>query len=164
MVTCISQLAEETGALLIKHQLKVVTVESCTGGYIAQAITSVAGSSNWFERGVVTYSNEAKQELVKVKPETLSNHGAVSQEVVREMAVGGIAFSHANIAVAVTGIAGPGGGTDSKPVGTVWLGWADDCGNAMEKICQFDGDRSSVRKLTVKAALSGIAEFVSTRG
>ncbi len=164
MVTCILQLAKETGALLLEHQLKVVTVESCTGGYIAQAITSVAGSSNWFERGFVTYSNEAKQELVDVQPETLRSHGAVSREVVREMAAGGLTASHANLAVAVTGIAGPDGGTDSKPVGTVWLGWADDCGNAVERLCQFDGDRSDVRKLTVKVALGGIAEFLNKRG
>jgi nicotinamide-nucleotide amidase len=123
-----------------------VTAESCTGGGIASAVTDIAGSSAWFDRAFVTYSNEAKMDMLGVNAKTLKIHGAVSQEVVLEMAAGAIKHSVADVAISVSGIAGPGGGSDEKPVGTVWFGWK--VGNQIEKqhcVC-FDGDRGSVRE------------------
>ncbi len=114
-------MAEQVGKLLVAHNMMLVTAESCTGGGLSQAITSIPGSSEWFERGYVTYSNEAKQELLDVRAETLARYGTVSEEVVSEMAEGALRHSRAHISVAVTGIAGPEGGVPDKPVGTVWL-------------------------------------------
>src|SRR5215831_857510 len=120
----LASLARRVGSRLRRRGLMLATAESCTGGWIAQAVTSVAGSSDWFERGFVTYSNEAKKEMLGVRAATLSRHGAVSEEAAREMASGALKRSGAHVAIAVTGIAGPGGGTREKPVGTVCFAWA----------------------------------------
>ncbi len=162
MASSIELLAREVGDTLLQNHLVLTTVESCTGGWVAEAITSVAGSSSWFERGFVTYSNEAKQELLGVRKETLLQYGAVSREVAREMSLGGIDASRADLAVAVTGIAGPDGGTLQKPVGTVWVAWGDRSGNVSEQLFQFDGDRESVRRSTVEQSLAGILEFLKS--
>jgi len=139
--------------LLCKRQWMLATAESCTGGLIAAACTDLAGSSNWFERGFVTYSNAAKTELLGVPAELIEQFGAVSEPVARAMAAGALAHSHAQVAVAVTGVAGPGGGSVDKPVGTVWFGWATPTGQHSE--CQhFAGDRAAVRTATVRHALT----------
>lgn len=131
----------------------LATAESCTGGMIAAACTDLAGSSNWFERGFVTYSNAAKTELLGVAPALIAQFGAVSEPVARAMAAGALAHSHAQVAVAVTGVAGPGGGSAEKPVGTVWFGWATPAGVTSE-VMQFAGDRAAVRQATVRHALA----------
>lgn len=148
-------LAAEIGALLQQRGWMLATAESCTGGWIAQAVTAVAGSSAWFERGFVTYSNAAKQSMLGVSGETLAAHGAVSAETVREMARGALQASPAQVAVAVSGIAGPGGGSAAKPVGTVWIAWAWP--QRIEVECfHFSGDRRAVRAQAVAAALVGL--------
>ena len=162
MASSIELLAREVGDTLLQNHLVLTTVESCTGGWVAEAITSIAGSSSWFERGFVTYSNEAKQELVSVRKETLLQYGAVSREVAREMSLGGVDASRADLAVAVTGIAGPDGGTLQKPVGTVWVAWGNRSGKVREEHFQFDGDREAVRRATVEQSLVGILEFLKS--
>ena len=148
-------LAAEVGRALQARGWMLATAESCTGGWIAQVVTAIAGSSEWFERGFVTYSNAAKQEMLGVRAETLAQHGAVSEATVREMAVGALAASRAQVAVAVSGIAGPGGGTVDKPVGTVWIAWAGPAGvDAMRY--HLLGDRQEIRAQTVQQALDGI--------
>lgn len=137
---------------MLKNDWMLATAESCTGGLIAATCTDLAGSSEWFERGFVTYSNAAKTELLGVDAALISEHGAVSEAVVRAMAAGALSHSHAQVAIAVTGIAGPGGGSADKPVGTVWLGWAGPDGVLTER-CQFGGDRAAVRAATVQHAL-----------
>ncbi len=141
--------------LLTKKQWKLATAESCTGGMIAASCTDLAGSSDWFERGFVTYSNEAKTEQLGVDAGLIAQHGAVSEAVVRAMAEGALAHSRAQVAVAVTGIAGPTGGSAAKPVGTVWFGWATAQGVSSEMQC-FAGDRAAVRAATVLHALRGL--------
>ena len=131
---------------------RMAAAESCTGGLIAAACTAVAGSSDWFERGFVTYSNAAKQELLGVPEALIAAHGAVSEEVARSMAQGALRHAPVDLAVAVTGIAGPGGAVPGKPVGTVWLAWATTAGAHAERL-QLDGDRAAVRAATVQAAL-----------
>ena len=153
-----SALAAALGAALRERGLTVVTAESCTGGLVAGAITDVAGSSAWFERGFVTYSNEAKMEMLGVRPETLATHGAVSEATAAEMAAGALAHSRAGLAVAVTGIAGPDGGSAAKPVGTVCFGWARRAGAVDTQTCRFAGDRGAVRAATVEAALRGLLD------
>lgn len=138
---------------LRERGLHVAVAESCTGGLIAAACTSVAGSSDWFERGFVTYSNEAKSELLGVDAALIRRHGAVSEPVVRAMAEGALARSHASIVVAVTGIAGPGGAVPGKPVGTVWLALAQSGQPTLAIGEQFSGDRTAVREATVDEAL-----------
>ena len=141
---------------LLARGLKLVTAESCTGGLVAAACTALPGSSHWFERGLVTYSNEAKQELLGVPTQLLEAHGAVSEPVARAMAEGALARSRADIALAVTGIAGPGGAVPGKPVGTVWLAWstrAAGAGATGADRLQLPGDRARVRALTVERAL-----------
>jgi nicotinamide-nucleotide amidase len=143
---------------------KLVTAESCTGGLIAAACTEVAGSSDWFERGFVTYSNEAKTESLAVDARLIAAHGAVSEPVARAMAEGALAHSRAQLAVAVTGIAGPGGGSPAKPVGTVWLAIASRDGGATQaERLQLGGDRAQVRAQTVTHALRQLAERAATR-
>ena len=137
--------------------LIMATAESCTGGLIAGACTDVSGSSDWFERGFVTYSNAAKTELLGVPAELIAQHGAVSEPVVRAMAAGARAHSPAQVALAVTGVAGPTGGSADKPVGTVWFGWATPAGTFTEHQC-FDGDRAAVRAATVRHALAGLLQ------
>ena len=134
----------------------MTTAESCTGGLIAGACTELAGSSLWFDRGVVTYSNEAKVDLLGVPAELIAQHGAVSEPVAMAMAQGALAKSKAQIAVAVTGVAGPGGGSPDKPVGTVWLAWACHDGLVQAERHVFGGDRAAVRSATVRCALQGV--------
>ena len=141
--------------LLIKRRWKLATAESCTGGMIAATCTDLAGSSDWFERGFVTYSNEAKTEQLGIDAKLIAQHGAVSEAVVRAMAAGALTHSHAQVAVAVTGIAGPSGGSDAKPVGMVWFGWATAQG-VSSAVQHFAGDRAAVRAATVQHALRGI--------
>ena len=137
----------------------MATAESCTGGMIAAACTDLAGSSNWFERGFVTYSNDAKREMLGVDAALIARHGAVSEEVVLAMAQGAIQCSHAQVAVAVTGVAGPAGGSAAKPVGTVWFGWAMPAG-VVSEMRRFDGDRAAVRIATVRHSLRRLAELL----
>ncbi|MDO8439976.1 MAG: CinA family protein [Polaromonas sp.] len=145
--------------LLQKKGLKLVTAESCTGGMISAASTDLAGSSNWFERGFVTYSNDAKTELLGVEERLLRRAGAVCEGVARAMVLGALAHSHAQVAVAVTGVAGPTGGSPAKPVGTVWFGFAVP-GQVMTEKCRFDGDRAQVRAATVQHALARLVELL----
>jgi nicotinamide-nucleotide amidase len=152
----IAQLAD----LIQKRHWMLATAESCTGGMIAAACTDLAGSSAWFERGFVTYSNEAKTDLLGVDAALIKRHGAVSEEVARAMAAGAIARSKAQIAVAVTGVAGPSGGSAEKPVGTVWFGWATPAGLVSE-MRRFDGDRAQVRAATVLHALQRLVELTA---
>ncbi|TXI49193.1 MAG: CinA family protein [Lysobacter sp.] len=150
------RLAETLGERFRHQRLTLVTAESCTGGWIAKTVTDIAGSSDWFDSGMVAYSYEAKQAMLGVRPETLEHHGAVSRETVIEMVSGALVHSGASAAVAVTGIAGPGGGSPDKPVGTVWIGWKRRGGYAKAQMFRFDGDRESVRRQTVLAALQGL--------
>ena len=133
----------------------LATAESCTGGMIAAACTDLAGSSQWFERGFVTYSNAAKTEMLGVPAALIEAHGAVSEPVARAMATGAVARSHAQVAVAVTGVAGPTGGSADKPVGMVWFGWCVN-GSTHSECQRFDGDRAAVRAGTVRHALAGL--------
>lgn len=146
-------------SLLINHQWKLATAESCTGGLIAACCTDIAGSSDWFERGFVTYSNAAKTEMLGVDADLINRHGAVSEPVVRAMAQGALQHSAAQVAVAVTGVAGPGGGSAAKPVGTVWLGWATPAG-VVSEVQHFAGDRAQVRAATVLHALQRLVELL----
>src|SRR4249919_224274 len=149
-------LAETVGERMRAARQTLVTAESCTGGWIAKTVTDIAGSSDWFDCGIVAYSYEAKQALLGVRPETLEHLGAVSREAVLEMVSGAMVHSGATLAVAVTGIAGPGGGTEDKPVGTVWIAWKRRGGYATAEVFHFDGDREAVRRRTVDAALQGL--------
>ena len=150
-------LAADVGESLRAQRQTLVTAESCTGGWIAKTVTDIAGSSEWFDCGIVAYSYEAKQALLSVNPSTLEAHGAVSRETAIEMVSGALVHSGAGVAIAVTGIAGPGGGTRDKPVGTVWIGWKRRGGYPRAEVFRFDGDRESVRRQTVGAALTGLA-------
>jgi len=152
----LTSLAIKVGAKLRGKGLMLATAESCTGGWVAQAVTSVAGSSDWFERGFVTYSDTAKQEMLGVSARTLATHGAVSEETAREMARGALSHSHAQVALAITGIAGPGGGSPEKPVGMVCFAWAVTGGKLVVQTLHFKGDRESVRRQSVIAALQGV--------
>lgn len=152
------QLAMAVGARLLAQQRKLVTAESCTGGMIAATITSLAGSSDWFERGVVAYSNAAKVDLLGVPGATLAASGAVSEPTAQAMAEGALARSPADIAVSVTGIAGPGGGSAEKPVGMVCFGWATRGGAVATETLHFPGDRGAVREASVRHALRGVLE------
>jgi nicotinamide-nucleotide amidase len=134
--------------------LLLATAESCTGGGIAEAITRIPGSSEWFDRGFVTYSNEAKVEMLGVESNVIDRYGAVSDAVVRQMAEGALARSKAHVAVAVTGVAGPGGGTVDKPVGTVWFAWVVRDKSIISERCMFKGDRAAIRRQTIMHALS----------
>jgi len=153
-------LAATTGQQLLAARHMLVTAESCTGGWIAKCMTDIAGSSAWFDCGMAAYSYEAKQALLGVRPQTLETHGAVSRECVVEMVSGALVHSGASIAVAVTGIAGPGGGSDDKPVGTVWVGWKKRGGYARAEVFHFEGDRDAVRRQTVVTALRGVAQLL----
>ncbi|HEX7369530.1 MAG TPA: CinA family protein [Rhodanobacteraceae bacterium] len=153
--------AEQTTYLLSGHDQTLATAESCTGGWIAKAITDIPGSSSWFEGGAVTYGNSAKQALLGVTAATLEKHGAVSRECALEMVAGALACFDASIAVAVTGIAGPAGDTSEKPVGTVWIAWQCRDREARAERFWFDGDRDAVRRQTVAAALDGIRKSLT---
>jgi nicotinamide-nucleotide amidase len=154
----LTRLAARLGTQLKARRLMLATAESCTGGWVAQAVTSVAGSSQWFERGFVTYSDGSKRELLGVRVQTLKKYGAVSEQSAREMALGALVRSRAQVAVAVTGVAGPGGGSKEKPVGTVCLAWARKTGNAESTTRRFRGNRKSVRRQSVIAALKGLLQ------
>lgn len=154
-------LVAEVGALLKSHGLLLATAESCTGGGVAQAITEVAGSSAWFERGFVTYSNLSKQQMLGVRETTLEQHGAVSEMTVREMVAGALQHSTAQLALAVSGIAGPDGGTADKPVGTVWFAWGIKDGKTRAQRYQLEGDRAEVRAQSVRIALQGVLDLLN---
>ena len=155
------RLAEQVAEAARAHRQTLVTAESCTGGWIAKMLTDVPGSSGWFECGMAAYSYEAKQALLGVRPQTLETHGAVSRETVIEMVSGALVHSGATLAAAVTGIAGPGGGTKDRPVGTVWIAWNRRGGYPPAVSFHFDGDRDAVRRQTVAAALHGLAELMN---
>lgn len=144
--------------LMLRAGLRLAVAESCTGGWLAKIVTDLAGSSAWLDRGFVTYSNAAKQEMLGVRAETLAARGAVSEAVVAEMAMGALSRSQAQVAVAISGVAGPGGGSPEKPVGTVCLAWAWPKGRVETRRFHFDGDRDDVRRCSVQAAIDGLVE------
>jgi nicotinamide-nucleotide amidase len=159
----IHELAVALGEAAKAHGVRIATAESCTGGLVAGAITDVAGSSDWFERGFVTYSNDAKHEQLGVAQSTLDAHGAVSEAVAAEMAIGALRASRADVAVAITGVAGPGGGTAAKPVGMVCFAWASRDGALRRETRHFPGDRAAVRHASVDRALAGLVDAVQQR-
>ena len=151
----------KVGEALKNHNAMIVTAESCTGGLTAEALTSISGSTAWFDRAYITYSYESKREMLGVKELTIQKKGAVSQECVEEMAIGGLQNSHAKICVACSGIAGPGGGTPDKPVGTVWISWAMQGHEKIVSKCYlFEGDRDAVRAQTTDVSLQGVLEIL----
>ena len=150
----LTALSQQVGAALKQLGATVTTAESCTGGWVAKVITDIAGSSAWFERGFVTYSNDAKQQLIGVDGATLAAHGAVSEQVVTQMAQGAQNAAAASYAIAVSGIAGPDGGSAEKPVGTVWFGFAGPAGKVLARRERFHGDRESVRRQATAYALT----------
>lgn len=153
-------LARQVGEALKAHGMTLVTAESCTGGGVAQAVTRISGSSAWFDRGFVTYSNESKEEMLGVSPETLEQYGAVSEATVREMVSGALEYSRAGVALAVSGIAGPTGGTPEKPVGMVWFAWSAN--DAVQTAChQLSGDRDAIRAKAVQIALQGVVNLLN---
>jgi nicotinamide-nucleotide amidase len=163
-LTVAVEFAQQTAALaaeLSRRNQLLATAESCTGGWLAKVCTDRAGSSGWFERGFVTYSNAAKQELLGVEAETLARHGAVSRETVLEMVAGVLARSHAHWALAISGIAGPGGGSAEKPVGTVWFAWGGPGGWQLARDARFEGDRDAVRRQAVATALEVLLQRLS---
>ena len=149
-------LAVKVGQSLAQRGWMLVTAESCTGGWAGQAITAVSGSSAWYERGYITYSNTAKREMLGVQQTTLDRHGAVSPQTAQEMAIGALNRSHAHISVSITGIAGPDGGTATKPVGMVCFAWVAQNGLVQQETHYFTGDRESIRRQAVATALQGI--------
>jgi nicotinamide-nucleotide amidase len=156
----LSQLAAEVGAALKARGWRLATAESCTGGWVGEAVTSVAGSSQWYDRGFITYTNESKQEMLGVAAPTLVEFGAVSEQTAREMATGALKHSRADITLAISGIAGPGGAVPGKPVGTVCIAWAARNGTTYSKRFLFEGDRSAVRRQAVVAALLGVLKMI----
>ena len=156
----IDQAVLQLSQRLLDREKRVAAAESCTAGWIAKSLTDPAGSSAWFERGFVTYSNEAKEEMLGVQQQTLMNHGAVSEATVQEMVTGALENSRADLAVAVSGIAGPSGGTAEKPVGLVWFGWQCRGEQPQSASHIFDGDREAVRAQTVVVALQGLSRMV----
>jgi nicotinamide-nucleotide amidase len=163
MVTGTDILLPTLAELMVAQGLMLATAESCTGGLIAGACTELSGSSAWFERGFVCYSNDAKIELLGVDPAHIVAYGAVSQVVARAMAAGAVARSHARVSVAVTGVAGPTGGSPEKPVGTVWFGWSV-AGMLHSEHRVFDGDRAAIRAATVQHAIENLVRLLQRRG
>ena len=157
----LDSLSAQLGELLLNRKMLLVTAESCTGGGVAEIITRTPGSSQWFDRGFVTYSNNAKQELLDVDDKILEHAGAVSREVAEAMAAGAIKHSQAQSALAITGIAGPDGGTDAKPVGTVWIAWQIKSNAPVSKNFLFQGDRKQVRMQACHEALSGLIKLLA---
>lgn len=153
------RLAADLAQILLQKSLQLATAESCTGGLIAATCTELPGSSAWFERGFVTYSNDAKTEALGVDAALIATHGAVSEPVARAMALGALNHAHAQVSVAVTGIAGPTGGSRAKPVGTVWFGFVVH-GQLRSETRRFDGDRAAVRAATVQHALQRLVELL----
>ncbi len=156
----VTELARKLGAAARKRRVMIAVAESCTGGGLAEAITRIAGSSAWFDRGFVTYTNTSKKEMLGVAASTLAAHGAVSAETAREMARGALAFSHADVSVSVTGIAGPGGAVPGKPVGTVHFAWAYRGGAVQHRAFRFKGDRAGIRIQAVHVAIQGLIQLL----
>lgn len=154
------QLAGEVGDRLRARGWMLATAESCTGGWVGHLLTALPGSSQWYERGFIPYANDAKIEMLGVPGELLAMHGAVSEEVTSAMAAGALAHSHAQAALAISGIAGPGGGTPQKPVGLVCYGWALTDGTLMSSTCRLSGDREEIRSRAVAAALRGLIDLL----
>jgi nicotinamide-nucleotide amidase len=154
------QLASELGETLSARGWMLATAESCTGGWVGQLLTSLPGSSQWYERGFITYANAAKIEMLGVPAEVIDKYGAVSEETASAMAAGALAHSHAQATLAISGIAGPGGGTPQKPVGLVCYGWALEDGTVMSSTCRLDGDREEIRSRAVAAAMRGLIELL----
>ena len=156
----LEQLAARLGAQLIERGQYLALAESCSGGWVAQSVTAIAGSSSWFDRGFVTYSNTAKSEMLNVPETTLARHGAVSEATARAMAQGALANSHADWAIAITGVAGPSGGSPEKPVGTVCFAWAGRAAGCAAQTRFFTGDRAAVREQSVHYALKGLVDCI----
>ena len=156
----LTELSQQLAKLLLQQQKLLAVAESCTGGWLAKCLTDIAGSSHWFERGFVTYSNAAKQEMLGVRPKTLLRDGAVSEAVVQEMALGALAHSQADISGAISGIAGPGGAVPGKPVGTVCFSWALKDKSYHNDTRHFEGDREAVRRQSVVRALEGMLDVL----
>jgi nicotinamide-nucleotide amidase len=155
-------LARKVGDALLAAGAVLVTAESCTGGWVGAAITAIPGSSRWFDRGFITYSNSAKRDVLSVSAETLKRHGAVSEETAREMALGALKHSKAKISLAITGVAGPDGGTAEKPVGTVCFAWAKQTTQLRSTMQRLSGDRNTVRRQSVVIALQGVLDLLAT--
>ena len=155
----LTTITQQLGEMLCKKNAKLTTAESCTGGGISEAITAISGSSQWFEFGFVTYANSAKQQLLGVSKQTLDQYGAVSEQVVEQMALGAIRQSRADYAIAVSGIAGPEGGTEDKPVGTVWVCWQTPTESWAQKF-MLSGDRQAVRKAAIKKSLQQLLQHL----
>ena len=154
----LAALSQQLGQALIERGLMLATAESCTGGWVAEVVTDTAGSSGWFDRGFVTYSNQAKADMLGVRTDTLVTFGAVSEEIACEMAAGAIANSNADWSISITGIAGPGGGSSVKPVGTVCFGWCRRGGTPGSETMLFEGERRSIRQQAVVHALEGLLQ------
>lgn len=152
----LDELAACVGDALKARGRMLASAESCTGGWVGEAVTAISGSSQWYERGFITYTNQSKQEMLGVAATTLERHGAVSGETVREMALGALHHSHADVSVAISGIAGPSGGTPDKPVGLVWFAWSAKSGELRTARHVFPGDRRAVRQQAVETALKGV--------
>lgn len=153
-------IAQKIGSELKARNLMFTSAESCTGGWVGQVVTSVSGSSHWYDRGFITYTNRSKREILGVSTDILARFGAVSEQTARAMAEGALANSRADVSLAITGIAGPGGGSEEKPVGTVCFAWAGKNCEIRTERRQFDGDRTAVRRQAVEAALLGLSEFI----
>jgi nicotinamide-nucleotide amidase len=153
-------MAERLGRALFAQRLRLATAESCTGGGLAYAVTAIPGSSQWFERGFITYSNDAKLEMLSVPQETLAKHGAVSEPTAASMAIGALVHTPADLSVSITGIAGPDGGTPDKPVGTVCLGWSRRGGGTRTAKVLFEGDRNRIREQAILTALQGLLDLL----
>jgi nicotinamide-nucleotide amidase len=156
----LSEAGDQLAEVLLKHKVSMATAESCTGGWVAKILTDRAGSSAYLLAGIVTYSNDAKKELLGVTETSLEAHGAVSEPVVREMVAGALATTKANVAVAISGVAGPGGGSDEKPVGTVWFAWGRSPADTVAVAERFSGNRDSVRRQAVLFALQGVKGYL----
>jgi nicotinamide-nucleotide amidase len=156
----ITDLARRVGRLCKRRKVVLASAESCTGGGLAEALTRISGSAKWFDRGFVTYSNGAKKEMLGVSQRTLAKNGAVSEPVAREMAAGVLKKTPGDIAVSITGIAGPTGGSRSKPVGLVWFAWAERKGAVQSRAFRFDGGRLEIRRQAVAVALQGLVDLL----
>jgi nicotinamide-nucleotide amidase len=161
MTLSLEKLAEKTGDTLKHLHLTLATAESCTGGGLSYWITSIPGSSDWFERGFVTYSDAAKIEMLGVSPLTIETVGAVSEETAREMAEGALRESHADLSIAITGIAGPAGGSVQKPVGMIWMAWAGKHFSTQAEVTLFPGDRTQIRMRAMEEALQKLLKLLA---
>ncbi len=158
----LAQAGAQLGKLLVSQGLTIATAESCTGGWLAKVLTDRAGSSAYVTGGLITYSNHAKQLLLGVTEQTLHEHGAVSEQVVRDMVAGALRVTGAEVAVAISGVAGPGGGSVEKPVGTVWFAWGSHARGTKAQLGRFEGDREAVRRQAVLLALQGVRDFLDS--